>query len=466
MLLKAPEVNIPEEDPFLNCKLGREDYALQLNRLIQDSQGGFVLAVNNPWGTGKSTFIKMWMKTIKQYQTIYYNAWENDLEKDPSISIMAALKEKLLNEGINHDKLKKSISYFGKISKSITPIIIESLVSKYIIETKDITKAIGKVTEEFNDIIFREIDDHINRKKNIINFKNELSEKIQKIKGEKIIFFIDELDRCNPHYSVKLLEAIKHLFSINNIVFVFSIDKQQLCRSIEGFFGSQKFDSNNYLLRFFDIEYSLPKPNGDNYPSFLYTVYGIKDFFENTERTKYEVLKNDGKEFINTMKFLFGNFNLSLREQEKIFSSARVALSFFKINDFTTPDLLAYLCFTKFTKENFYNDIKNLELSNENLIQIFTTQFNSIRNEEIGLPLMILSKLITNYNNTLRSNSKKSDLIIDLNNSDNILRSTIFSKEINWFRQMLSAYSVRNTSGGFSITFFTNKIDIIDNLKI
>ena len=50
-------------------------------------------------------------------------------------------------------------------------------------------------------------------------FKEVMSE-YQKENGKKIIFFIDELDRCRPTFAIELLEVIKHLFNIDNCIFI------------------------------------------------------------------------------------------------------------------------------------------------------------------------------------------------------------------------------------------------------
>ncbi|QDE47832.1 hypothetical protein EIN43_17235 [Enterobacter hormaechei] len=61
--------------------------------------------------------------------------------------------------------------------------------------------------------------------------------------------FIDELDRCRPNYAIDMLETIKHLFDINNVVFVIATDKEQLSHSICSVYGSG-FDATRYLDRF------------------------------------------------------------------------------------------------------------------------------------------------------------------------------------------------------------------------
>jgi hypothetical protein len=43
-------------------------------------------------------------------------------------------------------------------------------------------------------------------------------------------------------------------------VFVLSIDKKHLGSAVKGYYGSEHIDSNEYLRRFIDLEYSIPIP--------------------------------------------------------------------------------------------------------------------------------------------------------------------------------------------------------------
>ncbi len=51
-------------------------------------------------GTGKTTFVKMWKQELEnlEYTSIYFNAWENDVEINPLTAILAELKT-LLPDG-------------------------------------------------------------------------------------------------------------------------------------------------------------------------------------------------------------------------------------------------------------------------------------------------------------------------------------------------------------------------------
>ncbi|WP_292455784.1 P-loop NTPase fold protein [Methylibium sp.] len=75
----------------------------------------------------------------------------------------------------------------------------------------------------------------------LAKFREELQAVIAEIrkKNERgnLIVFIDELDRCRPTFAIELLERIKHLFDVPNIVFVLSIDKSQVEVSTSSVYG-------------------------------------------------------------------------------------------------------------------------------------------------------------------------------------------------------------------------------------
>ena len=56
------------------------------------------------------------------------------------------------------------------------------------------------------------------------NTFKELLEDVKIEKANKLVIFIDELDRCNPSFAIKLLERIKHFFYDDRFIFVFSTD--------------------------------------------------------------------------------------------------------------------------------------------------------------------------------------------------------------------------------------------------
>jgi predicted KAP-like P-loop ATPase len=227
MKLKHEEVEILPENPFENCQLKREKYAEILTNIIDSYADGFVLAINNEWGTGKTTFVKMWQRYLenKGFKTLYFNAWENDFDSDPLVAIMSELKTIAPK---NNDIIFKSLLTKGAVlTKHVLPGLIKAIVEKYI-DSKTITEAIENATKSATDILKDEVDEYSKKKKGLVDFRKELEKFVKQNGKEKpLVFIVVEIDRCRPDYAVEILEQIKHFFGVSGIVFVLSLDKVQ-----------------------------------------------------------------------------------------------------------------------------------------------------------------------------------------------------------------------------------------------
>ena len=136
---------------------------------------------------------------------------------------------------------------------------------------EDVANIVDAALQTTSEIFVKEIEAYEEQSTSIINFRRTLTDFVtERINTKPLVFFVDELDRCNPHYAVKVLERIKHLFCISNVVFVLSIDKEQLENSIRGYYGSDRIDAGEYLRRFVDVEYILPEPDVKSFINYLF----------------------------------------------------------------------------------------------------------------------------------------------------------------------------------------------------
>lgn len=93
---------------------------------------------------------------------------------------------------------------------------------------------------------------------------------MNKSENGRILIVIDELDRCKPDYAVKILERIKHFVDLEKVFFVYCLNKVELCKSIECFYG-RDLESTMYLNKFFDTTYDL---NIKDVSSYFYQIAG------------------------------------------------------------------------------------------------------------------------------------------------------------------------------------------------
>ena len=119
MKIRHNDIEINTENPFQNCRLAREPYAVVLTELIKNFNDGFVLAIDSEWGTGKTTFVKMWKQHL-----------ENENENDILVTLISELEE--LKSSKNEAAFKTMLSKAAPLAKTLALGFIKTQVEKYV----------------------------------------------------------------------------------------------------------------------------------------------------------------------------------------------------------------------------------------------------------------------------------------------------------------------------------------------
>ena len=95
MRFKAPIIDIPSEAPFKHDVLERQPCADVLTQFVLRLNEAFVLAIDAPWGSGKTTFLRMWLQSLQNqgFHCLYFNAWQNDFSDSPLVSLIGEICE-------------------------------------------------------------------------------------------------------------------------------------------------------------------------------------------------------------------------------------------------------------------------------------------------------------------------------------------------------------------------------------
>ena len=288
---------LPTEDNLIesysNNSLDRNKYIEQFYKMLTSNSSKFsTISLDGKWGSGKTFFIKhtqllMSVKLYEErkadfksifgkyddekYSTIkdkvtnldqcevfpfYYDAWDNDSDPFPVLSSLYSICKSLDNGLLEAKSITENLnSILSCLSKS-APILFG--LPDLICYLKQIN---SELTSNKNKNLLLPITDHHSI---IASIKALIKVVIDNSHCKSIVIFVDELDRCNPSYAVRLLEDIKHYFSIDNVTFVFSVNLSELQHMVKMVYGD-KFDAFRYLDRFFDIRLNLPVANQELY---------------------------------------------------------------------------------------------------------------------------------------------------------------------------------------------------------
>jgi hypothetical protein len=447
MIEKTKPLEIHKDDIFINDKLRRKVEVENLSILIESTKEPLTLSINGSWGTGKTTFVKL-LKTYletKDINSIYFSAWEDDFSKEPLISILGEIN-KHIEENFTEDDTSKKIvdTLIGKatnIFKVALPTIIKGVTYGVLDIDKGFESAIGAITEGTTKEL---IESYSKNKLVIEEFQEVLSELIKLIGNDKpFVIFIDELDRCRPLYAIELLERIKHIFGIDNLIFIFSIDKLQLSQSIKSQYGD--IDTDNYLRRFFDLEYNLAKGDKERFCSYMYYhKYKLQSILKDKEIStrdfEYEVIR-----------YLVDSLNLTLRELEHIF--LQISIVFKTIpNNLYTSNLSIYVFFIilKVSRPSLYNQLIEKEIPIQEAISKIVTI------EEGNISAVLKGYIIV----SLTSRYNLSNIITEI--SEDSYKFNILDNERDMVFRILNLDVYQHYSCGFWDEFLKIMIDKIE----
>lgn len=252
------------------------------------------------------------------------------------------------------------------------------------------------------------------------------------------------------------------------MVFVLSIDKIQLGNAVCGVYGSESIDSQEYLKRFIDIEYSLPAPKPDAFYKYMYDYFDFENFLGNPERQKYHELRDDKTLFLDTCSALF-NSGHTLRQQERIFAHARLALKSFSTNTYLIPSLFLFLIYLKHIRPDIYDKIDQRLFTLYELQKQYTELIKSKSKYESNRRLIWLEAYLLNaYNNSLDYREKITLVSWASNHASSPFKSAISIPEKDL--DLTTALSSINQEGGtlnsVSTSHLTKKINITEPFKI
>jgi hypothetical protein len=266
---------------------------------------------------------------------------------------------------------------------------------------------------------------------------------------------------------VSLLEQIKHLFSVPGIVFVLSIDKDQLGNAVRGVYGSDRINADEYLRRFIDLEYLIPDPETKQFVIYMYQYFGIGAILLSEERKKIQEFWYEPDAFVNIATLLFDKNNLSLRQQEKIFAHARIGLRSLQWNQYLFPSLFIFLIYLRNHHEEVYRRVHSKIYTTQDVLDEFYKIFPKSYDEETKYLVEELEALLAYmYDNYVNETGRYDSLIRKDKTTDVeslIVKpyfdgSSDFSGFLNHIRKFRSKYDSR----AITIKKVLNRIDLVN----
>lgn len=205
-------------------ELGLVNHAEALADFIASSNTPITIGIQGEWGTGKTSMMRMIEDSLSDkdvaqgkgkrqakgsevFIPIRINTWEHSLINEPTSCLFSIMEEIIIELSkadsslVNLVQAKQTIMRMAKNAASVGAMVTGGSVDG--------------------------LSEGLMAPPNIKTLRGQLDNAIKKLQEngrEKIIIFIDDLDRLEPATAVKTLELLSNLFAIEGCVFVIAID--------------------------------------------------------------------------------------------------------------------------------------------------------------------------------------------------------------------------------------------------
>ena len=92
MKLTVPQIEVADGQGFEPSVdiFGRSGFGTELMKLVESCDDEVVIAIDAPWGEGKTTFVKMWraMLAENEIQSISHSFTPDSVSKDGSVHVI------------------------------------------------------------------------------------------------------------------------------------------------------------------------------------------------------------------------------------------------------------------------------------------------------------------------------------------------------------------------------------------
>ncbi|MCR5604634.1 MAG: KAP family NTPase [Lachnospiraceae bacterium] len=280
---------------------GVEVYVAALCAFIGECDTPMTISIQGDWGSGKTSMMNMMKANLKSVFPIWFNTWQFsqfDMGNDLAFSMMDVLLSELDCDKDVRKKIIKGLSGFAK--KAVTIMTDHALGGESAATIEEFMS--GKALDYASEIkILKE------------EFQKAIDNKLTKTHFNRVVVFVDDLDRLQPSKAVELLEVLKLFLDCDRCVFVLAVDYEVVTLGIKQKFGGEVSEEKgrSFFDKIIQLPFKMPVSNYNikNYVKEMMERIGIKT--DDKEVTLYyNLIKTSIGCNPRSMKRLFNTFEL------------------------------------------------------------------------------------------------------------------------------------------------------------
>ena len=324
-LKKTKRISIHNDSPADRAHhFGFSVYAETFAKIIADrsNRTPLTIAINGAWGSGKTTLMRTIRDTLteisrevdqvgsddvfRRCRTVWFNAWKYSNRDAILVALVEEIVAQMMSEGFPRQRLEQMQTSEGRLDWSRISRSADDLLKKS--GTPDLQGVLKSDTALLRNLpLLREFEQFLDRLIGwSITGQQSMSEPFDDSEGVQV-FFIDDLDRCQPNRVARVLETVKLFMDRPGCVFVLGMDNEIVEKAVKAQYQTiEGFDEHAYMDKIIQLQFNLPPIRPEHIQRFIQDelvggtmespiVRYLKDVSETVESNPRTV-----KRFLNT----------------------------------------------------------------------------------------------------------------------------------------------------------------------
>jgi len=263
-------------------------YAETFAKIIADSanQTPLTIAINGAWGSGKTSLMRTIRETLSEVsrevdrakgdhvfrrcRTVWFNAWKYSTQNAILVALVEEIVAQMAAEGFPRQRLRQMQSEDGRVDWAGISRAMDDLLQEA--ETPDLTGLLKSDTVLLRNLpVLREFERFLDRLIgwSITGQPMAPGERFDDAKGA-LVFFIDDLDRCQPTRVARVLETVKLFMDRPGCVFVLGMDSEIVEKAVKAQYQIiEGFDEHAYMDKIIQLQFNLPPIRPEHIQGFI-----------------------------------------------------------------------------------------------------------------------------------------------------------------------------------------------------
>ena len=272
--MKAPDFPLIPDTPIssrANDAFGRVDFADNLAKAIAGvpAKSGFVFALNAPWGSGKTSTLKMVQEALekdpevgagKQFITVEFNPWwfsgGDSLARNflgQFGKVMKKHGKEISGAGEEINRIADGIDALGSVLTTAS-VFPEPHVATAAATGGGVAKSLARVVKWLSSGPAQDIH----------GIRESAHNLLYKMSDLRVLVVMDDLDRIQPNEIREMFRLIKGVADFPNTIYLLSFDREVVIDAITDKSGNSETGRNNaerYLGKIIQMFQDLPPVN-------------------------------------------------------------------------------------------------------------------------------------------------------------------------------------------------------------